>query len=618
MANNQRLNSTITIGAALQSSVRNSIGVVQAGLREVGTEIKAVTTRQKELDRQRKVLERQGQSVEDLDREYKQLTETLDRLRNSQRRWQAVSASSVKVGQAYGNMTRDVGRLARNTTIAIGAASGAIFGLAKSTADLGDNVAKTADKMGVQIGALQELRYAAERSGVPTETLDKALLNLARRSSEAAMGIGEAREAFKELGLDAAQMASLTPDEQMNMLADALAGVENQSDRVRLAFKFFEAEGVGMVNMLRDGSAGLEQLRADARATGYVLSDEAARDAEEFTDRLLDVKLGIAGLKNTIGSALMPVVTEAMSQFRFWLRENQGRVQQFAAALATGLQEAMPHIVEFGKGLMTVGGAISSVIRWTADLVGGFDRLAVIIGAAFAAKAVFSVIMFGKAVIGLVGSLAALSGGLRVATTGIKAIGLALTANPIGLVVAAVAGAAFLIIKNWEPISAFFGRLWDQVTGVFSGAVERIQGVLQWSPLAVVSQAWQPVADWFGGLWDGIIDSARKAFDWIAGKLEWVGNAVGRVRSFFGFGGDENQPAGSAAPEAQAPAIIRDIQARQASQPAVNRAGDTNSYIFNINGVTNPDAVADAVRGIIERQQRQRDSAALYDTAGAF
>src|SRR5690606_9946746 len=127
--------------------------------------------------------------------------------------------------------------------------------------------------------------------------------------------------ALDELGLDARELNRLAPDQALAVIADRLSAVSAQGDKVRLAFKFFDSEGVGLVNMLKDGSAGLNQYRKEARATGYVLSEQTARDAAVFKAELLDAQLSLAGMKNTIGAELMPAVTELMSDFSMWMRE---------------------------------------------------------------------------------------------------------------------------------------------------------------------------------------------------------------------------------------------------------------------------------------------------------
>ncbi len=42
-------------------------------------------------------------------------------------------------------------------------------------------------------------------------------------------------------------------------VADAFASIEDPAERVRLAFKLFDSEGVALVNLLSDGSGALEE-----------------------------------------------------------------------------------------------------------------------------------------------------------------------------------------------------------------------------------------------------------------------------------------------------------------------------------------------------------------------
>jgi hypothetical protein len=64
-----------------------------------------------------------------------------------------------------------------------------------------DAIGKTADKIGVGVEALQELRFAAKASGVEQQTLDMALQRFTRRAAEAAQGTGEAKDALAQMGI---------------------------------------------------------------------------------------------------------------------------------------------------------------------------------------------------------------------------------------------------------------------------------------------------------------------------------------------------------------------------------------------------------------------------------
>jgi TP901 family phage tail tape measure protein len=74
----------------------------------------------------------------------------------------------------------------------------------------------------------------------------------------------------------------------------------------------------------------------------------------------------------------------------------------------------------------------------------------------------------------------ALVNGIKAAAVAVRALSLALLTNPVAWIVAAIAGAAFLIYRYWKPISGFFKGLWQGlVQGVqpLMGALGRIGAV---------------------------------------------------------------------------------------------------------------------------------------------
>mgnify|MGYP000713553557 CR=1 FL=1 len=97
--------------------------------------------------------------------------------------------------------------------------------LSEKAIDFGDNLAKTADKLGIDIEVLQEFRFAAERAGIAQTTLDTAVQRFIRRTAEAAQGTGEAKAALKELGIELKDSdGNLRPVEQL--LSDVADGFQ--------------------------------------------------------------------------------------------------------------------------------------------------------------------------------------------------------------------------------------------------------------------------------------------------------------------------------------------------------------------------------------------------------
>ena len=215
----------------------------------------------------------------------------------------------------------------------------------------GDELAKTADKLGVTTQALAGLRHAAELTGVSTGTMDMAMQRFTRRAAEAAKGTGEAKGALQELGLDAESLVRLPLDEQMSQVADAMAGVDSQADKVRLSMKLFDSEGVALVNTLGGGAAALEKMTQEAEHLGLTLSRTDTAQMEAANDAITRLQGVFAGLTNQLSVAFAPIITFVADAFRQAALDsagfgNVGQKVAGAVAKAFGTVRQIMHAVE--------------------------------------------------------------------------------------------------------------------------------------------------------------------------------------------------------------------------------------------------------------------------------
>jgi hypothetical protein len=171
-------------------------------------------------------------------------------------------------GKASGGL-KDLGRQAELLRTGIRTLGGALAGvttvgglaaLVNNSISAADAIGKTADTIGIGVEALQELRFAAKSSGVEQQTLDMALQRFTQRTAEAAQSTGEAKDALAQMGIALRdQDGHLRQSEDLLAdVADAFARIEDPAERVRLAFKLFDSEGVALVNLLSDGSSALD------------------------------------------------------------------------------------------------------------------------------------------------------------------------------------------------------------------------------------------------------------------------------------------------------------------------------------------------------------------------
>ena len=258
------------------------------------------------------------------------------------------------VGRALGGLTKSIFSM---RTALVGVAGVAGFGLlVRSSLNATDSLAKTASKIGTTTEALSALRYAADVTGVATTTMDMALQRFTRRTAEAAKGTGEAKGAIKELGISAQQLNNMPLDQRMLVLADAFSNVQNESDRLRLAFKLFDSEGAALVNTLSLGREGLAELLGEAKALGVVMSSDAAKGVEDASDAITRLKAISKGLRDQFVAALAPAIESLTTQFTKFFKEiadKNGGVEKFAKDMAVSFLNATLSVVKSLDIIMT-------------------------------------------------------------------------------------------------------------------------------------------------------------------------------------------------------------------------------------------------------------------------
>ncbi len=224
--------------------------------------------------------------------------------------------ASDKTAKAFSGLKKRFAQLRSLANVA-GKAIGVAFiaaaaGLAAMTASAMksiDALAKTADKIGITTEALAGLQFAGEQTGVSTETMNMALQRFTRRVSEAAQGSGEAVNALKELNIDAKSLSDLPLDQQMGVVADSMQDVGTQADRVRIAMKLFDSEGVALVNTLAGGSAGLQNMAKEADLLGLAISRQDAARITMANDALNKASKLFEALGIQLAIAFGPLLT---------------------------------------------------------------------------------------------------------------------------------------------------------------------------------------------------------------------------------------------------------------------------------------------------------------------
>lgn len=200
-----------------------------------------------------------------------------------------------KTDRAFNEVNQNISKVSNNLLSAKSAFSGFIgvaaiaklTDFAKSSIEFADAIAKTSDKLGISTDALQEYRFAADRSVVAQSVLDMGIQRFTRRLAEAATGTGVLNKVLTENNIKIRDSEGnlRSTEDVLKDYADAIQGAETSQEKLLLAFKAFDSEGAALVNVFRDGAAGLEVFQQSARDAGAVMDGELIRKAEIINAR---------------------------------------------------------------------------------------------------------------------------------------------------------------------------------------------------------------------------------------------------------------------------------------------------------------------------------------------
>ena len=181
----------------------------------------------------------------------------------------AGSLSGRAFSKGFGAATAKLQAIKFKALAGVAAVTSFVF-LAKRAAEAADEIGKTADKLGVTTTELQRFRFAAGIAGVAISGLDNSILKFSRGIGETGNGIGEAKRSFDRLGISVKHSDGRfkSAGRLLGEVADAMRKVKSPTEKVQIAMDLFGRSGAGMINMLRDGSKGLQEMGDRMEALG--------------------------------------------------------------------------------------------------------------------------------------------------------------------------------------------------------------------------------------------------------------------------------------------------------------------------------------------------------------
>lgn len=287
-------------------------------------------------------------------------------------------------------------------TAAAAAVATAIFGITQSAAKFGDTLDKTKDLTGLSVEELQRLRGAASLAGVDVQGLTTGMQLFSRQISQAAQGQQMSTRLFSLMNMNIFGVNNqLKTNHQLLIeVADAFQRMGKTQLRTDMAMQLFGRSGGRMINLLKNGAAGIREAEAEFSKFGFTMNAVQSKAAARFEDRMTMVGFAVKGLKNAIGTALLPQMSNLVQTFLGWFAANKKVIQQ-------NMVKVFKDLSMFVRIVANVFGALLAALTKLVSVFGGWNRALKITGVLLAllisTKILRGFATLTKAVFGLFG-----------------------------------------------------------------------------------------------------------------------------------------------------------------------------------------------------------------------
>ncbi|HEK0745100.1 TPA: phage tail tape measure protein [Proteus mirabilis] len=323
------------------------------------------------------------------------------------------------------------------------------------------------------------------RLAAPTSEVSKALKEINLKTTDSKGNFREFTEILVELDKKTKGMGNA----QRAGLFKKLAGEEAFSSLMVLA----DQASTGSLQKL---IAELKASKGEAQKVAGTMTDNLSGDMKNLQSAWEDLGIQIFDGIDSPLRQISQSITRVISKVGVWMKENP----------------------ELAKTLMMIGLAIAGIITTLGILS---LSIAAMLGPLAAAKLSLSIL-------GIKGgsALTLLLKPIKLLGSAFLGLGKAMLANPILLAIAAIAGAFYLVYKNWDTIGPYVYKVWDTVKKYTAIAWQALKDTIKsaWEAIKYIFFNWTPL-----GLiikhWDSIVSYTQTTWTMIKTKISdvWEG-----------------------------------------------------------------------------------------------
>lgn len=187
-----------------------------------------------------------------------------------------------------------------------------------------------AEKIGMTAQAYGEWGYVITQLGGEVDELTDYIRTLSAAQNEVRAGSEDVIASFARLGMSAEEIDKMSQGEMFTRTIAGLQNIENEVERVSLAYKIFgEDDGAKVTTLLNTNNAEIERMIHNYHMLGGVMSGELINNSKVLSGSLGNLRVAWIGLRNTLAEVFLPIIIPVVQ----WLTRAVAVVNMFIRAI---------------------------------------------------------------------------------------------------------------------------------------------------------------------------------------------------------------------------------------------------------------------------------------------
>ena len=324
----------------------------------------------------------------------------------------------------------------------------------------------SAEDTAVALGLMANSGIKASQAGT---ALRSALTRMVAKTGDAGL-------VMDQLGIEITNADGSMKDlsEVMDILRDKMGGLSEEEQATAATTIFGQEAMSGMLAIINAAPEDYQKLSDAINNADGTAKEMADTMNDNLNGQMVLLKSQIEGVAIKLGNILMPAIKKVVDRISEWV----DWFSKLSESQQTTILKIARIVAVIGPLLLIIGKVIT-VVSTAIKIINSIKKAITVLNTVFAA-------------------------------------------NPILIVVAAIAALVAIFVVLWNKCEAFrnfWKGLWEEIKKVTGKYIEAIVGFFK-SAWEVIQEVWSVVADFFKGIWDAIVETLSPLVEEIVGAFQ--------------------------------------------------------------------------------------------------